>query len=179
MNLERAKCELEYHAALMRVEKLDIKKVQEIFDILMNEGVFEEEFIDIAYPKSNYLVDFISSFESALHKINCNIPVDIEVAVWVILKYHIRSIASGNVDPLDGLKSMMNDTWFYNFGEHAKEFVGDTHGIEYLTGWYWGYDDILTRQTEMSFNGKYGEEAVIEVKNEVLKAAKVWLVQYD
>lgn len=176
MNVKDLNNELEYHAALMRFEQLDTKKVQEIFDSLMNDGMFYDEFVDIAYPKSNHLADFIPSFEAALRKLNCNIPVDQERAVWVILKFHVRNITNGAIDPLEGLKHIMNDAyWSYDFHNKTKKFLGDSHGIEYLIGLYWEYDDMMERPNEISWNDKYGEEAIIEVKKDIVKLAQEWL----
>ena len=70
MNVDEIRKELEYQAALARFGDLDIKRVQKLFDLLMNHGIYYDEFIEIEYPRSTELKDFIPHFEVALKQID-------------------------------------------------------------------------------------------------------------
>ncbi len=74
MNINEIKKELEYQASLACFGDLDIKRVQKLFDLLMNHGIYHEEFIEIEYPRSIELRDFLPHFEAALKKIDITIP---------------------------------------------------------------------------------------------------------
>lgn len=172
------KRELEYYAALMRFDGLNaeiVKAIQKIIDALMNEGVFYDEFLEIVHPTSNLTEDFMPAFEAALKSLNCNIPKDHEQALWLVLKHHISHIVSGAVDPLDEVKQIIDVYDVYgHYLSHtkSKEVAGDSHGnqwdsygIEHLIGLYWAYDDMM----------EYEEEAIAEVKKEILQSAQQWL----
>lgn len=179
MDLSYLKESLKYEAAKMCFDKLDVKVVKAHFDSLMNQGIWLDEFVDIEYPTTNTQVDFKPAFEAALKALDIKAPSDKEEATWLILRKNISDIALEYIDPLDGLQRLITDIyWDYDFGTITKHYLGDSHGIEHLIGWYWGYDDMKERPTDISCNEKYGEEAIIELKKEVIKSAKAWVQEY-
>lgn len=179
MNIKAQINELVYHAALMRLDKLDIKKVQEIFDSLMQNGIFHNEFIDIAYPNSNYTRDSIPSFEAALRKLKCKIPADNDEAVSVIVKFYLIKITNSEIDPLKGLSNIINDVSGCSIlSENSKHFLGDSHGIENLISLYWHGVEMRDMPSKISCNDKYGEDAIIELKKLIVNSAYEWLEKY-
>lgn len=172
--------ELEYYAGLMRFRGLSIKNIQQIqiiFDSLMMEGIFYDEFIDIAYPKSNHPVEFTPSFEKALTRLNCKIPKDKTEAELVILKFHTGNITYRKIDPIDGLKKIVDEIYLsFDYGTKTKLFARDSY-FNMLEGFYWIIDDILEEPYCVSFKGKYGEDAISEMKKEIFNLTQDWFLK--
>lgn len=53
--------------------------------------------------------------------------------------------------------------------------VGDSHGIEHLMGAYYGYDDLDERPDEVSFEGRYGADAIAALDDDIRRLAAEWL----
>jgi len=137
MSIKLLKDELKHEAARMHLRKLNIENVQKNVDGLMNLGVYYDEFIDIVYPKSTIVDDFIPVFEAVLSRLEIDFPKDKEEAVWVLLKKCINDIASKAMDPIYGLEQICSYVYcYYDFGAKAKKYLGDSHGIEHLLGLY-------------------------------------------
>jgi hypothetical protein len=68
--------------------------------------------------------------------------------------------------------------WIYDFHSETDEYVRDSHGIQYLVGRYWGYYDMLASPTEISLSGRYGEEAINELKKGIASEARKWVERY-
>ena len=60
----------------------------------------------------------------------------------------------------------------------SREYVGDSHGIQQLIGYFWGYDDLEERPREVSFDGRYGADAFQALDQEVVRLAHQWLGEH-
>lgn len=182
MDIQELKDAIRYEAIKMRfnVSNLDNIKVKRLIDSLMNEGLYYDEFLDIIDTKyEDSSEDFIPIFESLLKILEIEIPENKDEAVWLILKKEIGNIADQNIDPIKGLQYIMDNIYYkYDFHSQTKKYLGDSHGISKLIGLYWGYDDMLCSPQYVSCNGKYGKEAIREMKNEIIKAANDWASTY-
>ena len=97
-------------------------------------------------------------------------------AIWDVLKYHISVLASNKVDPLIGLNELINEVhWNYDFYSKTKQYFGDSHGIDKLIGLYWGHDDLVSNPTVVSYAEKYGDEAIEQIKRDIVTEAKEWI----
>ena len=54
-------------------------------------------------------------------------------------------------------------------------YVGEEYGVAQLIGYFYGYDDLEERPAEVSFDGRYGAEAIASLDAEVIRLAKAWL----
>jgi len=170
--------DLQYLAARLAFDKVTADEIRDTVDTLLSEGVFCDEFLTVIDSDPPTLEEVLVPFQVYLRREGVALP-DKDRAVWLILHHHIGQIAAGTVAPYGGLKCIINDVyWDYDFQGQTKEFLGDSHGIQQLVGLYWGRDDLLDRPTEVSCNGKYGEEALREHDQEVRKAAKVWMEEF-
>ncbi|HEY3043003.1 MAG TPA: hypothetical protein VGJ39_03210 [Vicinamibacterales bacterium] len=116
-------------------------------------------------------------FERALQELHTELPSP-EDAVWILLRHHIGRIACREVAPRDGLRVVVD---FYNRAHlynKSRDYVGDSHGIQQLIGYYWGYGDLEERAREVSFDGRYGADAFEALDQEVVRLAHQWLGQH-
>lgn len=167
---------LEFQAALYSFGHLNTQDMQKIIDGLLNEGTYADEFLDVIYPDYDTREEVGAAFKRSLKALGIVAP-NYEEAVWTILRHYVSRIANQEIDALDGLKELMREM-DYNFHAKTKKYLGDSHGVEYLIGLYWDYYDVLEKPTEISINGKYGEEAIGEIKKEILIEAEKWVVHY-
>ena len=153
-------------------------EVRNVADRLLNAGVDHESLVAIYLAESDDRDTIIPAFERFLGSCNIRIP-DRDTAIWGILEHYLNLIAERSGDPLDLLRELMGDVYYdYEFHENATKYVGDSHGIHHLVGYFWSCGDLMDRPDEVSCNGKYGAAGVAELKNEIVNAAKVWLEQY-
>jgi len=166
---------LRYIAARLAFDKVDAQEIRNTVDALIDAGTYSDEFLVIIESNPPTLRDILTPFQTYLERIGVRIP-DKETAVWQIIYHHVSMIVAGAIKPLDGLKRLIADIyWDYDFHKPTKKYLGDSHGIEHLIGWYWGHDDMLERPTEVSCNGKCGEEGLRELDKEIVKSSKEWM----
>ena len=90
----------------------------------------------------------------------------------------MKEIARESTDPIVLFRNCMIDLKKYDLFSATKKFLGDSHGIHHMIGFYYGYDDMVENPRYKSCNGKYGTEGINELKKEMIKAAKTWLEEY-
>lgn len=170
--------QLTFEAAKYIFGRSNIDKMREIINSLVKNGVYYDTFYDVLYP-DNYVIDVIGpAFERSLRSLGITIP-DYEGSVWIIIHYYLQRIVSGETDPYEGLYELMLEVyWDYDFYSKTNNYLGDSHGIQDLVGLYWGYDDFMERSAEVSLNGKYGDEAVEELKKEIFAEAQKWVFDF-
>jgi hypothetical protein len=167
--------QLEFQAARFAFGKLTAADIKRIVDELINKGCWLNAFINIMDSNPARLDEVGPAFMRALEELEISIP-DREKALLQILKHYISSIASGTVDPLEGLRLLVADVyWDYDFHSKTKKYLGDSHGIEHLIGLYWDHDDMLENPKQISFDGKYGEEGIVALKEEIVIKSKEWM----
>jgi hypothetical protein len=170
--------ELGYLAARLAFGKVTAEEIRETVDTLLSEGIYCDEFVTITDANPPTLDEVLEPFRTYLRREGIALP-DKDRAVWLILHHHLERITAGTIPAYEGLRGIINDVyWDYDFQGQTKEFLGDSHGIAPLMGLYWGRDDLLDRPTEVSCNGKYGEEALREHDREIRKAAKAWMEEF-
>lgn len=181
MNLEEIKRELLYQKSLeLFDERIDMVYIQKLFDLLMNEGVFHDEFIEIMYPPSDRYEDFVEIFNIALKVINLDLPKTKETALWFVLKHHIQNIADQKSDSIKTLYQINSYTHYDFVFSQTKKYVGDSYDIHNFIGMLEQYDDRLD-DTHIPFewNKKFGDEAIAEFNADLIDEAKKWLEVYQ
>jgi len=98
--------------------------------------------------------------------------------VWILLRHYIGRIGSGDLAPRAGL-SFIHDLYMCaDLDERSREYAGDSHGIQRLLSYSWGYDDLEERPTEVSFDGRYGAHAIRALDEEVVRLAREWVADH-
>lgn len=168
MNIEEIKKELEYHASLARFGELDVKRVQKLFDLLMNHGIYYEEFVEIEHPRSVEFRDFLPNFEAALKRLDIVIPKNKNPsALWYIVRYHMENIVKQIFDPEKELYGVLKYAYFECWNSKFLEILG----IDIFYDMYFEFE----MGDHMSWNGKFGEEAKMAIKEDLIKEAKKWI----
>jgi hypothetical protein len=166
---------LHYQAAKLVFGSLDADTMKQTVDELMNNGLYADECLDALDSSPARYDEVFPAFNAALSHYGIVLPTRDE-AVWQLIQLHLQQIASGACDPLEGLSKLIADVYFdYDFGPLTKKFLGDSHGIERLIGLHWSQDELNARPGEVSMNGKYGDEAIVELKREVFLESERWL----
>lgn len=181
MSLEEIKRELLYQKSLeLFDERIDMVYIQKLFDLLMNEGVYHDKFIEIMYPPSDRYEDFVEIFNIALKVINLDPPNTKEKALWFVLKHHIQNIADQKSDPIKSLYQINSYTHYDFVFSQTKKYLGDSYDIHNFIGMWEQYDDRLDdTQIPFAWNTKFGDEAIAEFNADLIDEAKKWLEVYQ
>ena len=170
--------DLQEFAARYRLGLQDTASLVRAADDLLAEGHAEPAVIELSILESPIMAEAAPVFERACTQVGVTIPNKAE-AIDVLLRQHVAAIATGAQPPHEGLQVIMREIYFPNIaGEPCKKQVGDSHGIEHLIGAYWGYDDLMERPQEVSFEGKYGGEAIACWEEFVRRQARDWLEKH-
>ena len=79
-----------------------------------------------------------------------------------------------------GLELVMQEVyWPHISKEVVEKYVGDSVGLEVLIGAYWRHDDLMERPHEVSFDGKYGKDAIAAWEEFVRRNARDWLEKHN
>lgn len=142
-------------------------------------GVESPSLILLAAETDPLMADVGPLFEKALEEVSIQIPKT-DDACWVVIQYHLKRIANGEVGPRTGVQAILDEVYFPGkLFEHETEFVGDSHDIADLLGLFYGIDDILERPGEVSYCGKYGVEAIVAVEAQLHQHAIEWCAKHS
>lgn len=154
-----------------------ISNIKNVSDQLIKNYIYCDAFMEL--ESCERLEEYIPVIENIITSLNLPSPKNVEQAVWFILKYWIGRIASIKIEPIQGLELLIKDVyWTYDFQSKTKEYLGDSHGIEYLIGLYWEYDDL---------KGEYSQDLQLtkkdknykEINDSILVRAKEWIKKYN
>ncbi|OCQ23786.1 hypothetical protein A7985_07555 [Pseudoalteromonas luteoviolacea] len=129
----------------------------------LNNGTFSEGLLNIvdAEPKCWEVVS--STFE----KLIAPLP-SFEDSVYLIIRFHLKIIASKEIDPFEQFSSLLSDLKYFDFHKNITKYVGDNVGLEMLYGLYYAVDDLEP-------NDNYG---VTEIAVQMQEESKKWLQEH-
>ena len=171
--------DLRHLAARYRLGLQDSESLVRIADTLLEEKRDTPAVIQLSILESPVMADADPLFERVCSESGVAVPTK-DGAVDELLRHHLGSIASGSCRPREGLEAVMREIYYPHFaGDPCKEYVGDSRGMQHLIGAYWSYDDLMERPREVSWDGKYGAEAVARWEDSVRQYARDWLQKYN
>jgi len=129
----------------------------------LNNGVYSDGLLGIidAEPKCWGIISPL--FE----KLVAPLP-SFEDAINLIIKYHLKLIASENIDPFIQFRQLLDDISNFDLHENVTKYVGDNVGIEHLYGLYYARDDLEVNDN----NG------VVEIGERMQEESKKWLSEH-
>ncbi len=141
-------------------------------DEALELGVYSDSLGELATVSNPIMAEVGPIFLKSLKELGISCPSK-EEAAWMLLRHHIARIANETIPAREGLRQMMREVYYpANLSVRATKCVGDSHGLEYLIGDFYAYDDLEERPTEVSFEEKYGEEAIQALDRQVIRHAK-------
>lgn len=152
-----------------------LEAIIQLVDQLMNEGIYSDEFLDILYSKESHCFhsEFIlPAFKKSLQSLGVK-PLNCTRAML----YIINDILNQVVDELDDPFTLIDKLYC--------EYLSESYDVDQIKQYYQLYDlmclyfslEDINYNPELSFNNKYGEEAIMEIKSKIKVAAKRWLVE--
>ena len=116
-----------------------------------------------------------SLFKEALIELGIVIPESKE-AVKSILHHSLSNIVNKKIDPIQGIKSLVDGLLKkIKLHEESDNYLGDFLGIEKLLSAYYSLDDINSGDSSVSYDGLYGEKALVQIENDIVALSKQWL----
>ena len=154
---------------------LDLVKAAEA---AMLAGAESEALVLLAGEVDPIMSDAAPLFERVLRDLRIDVP-DASTACWILLRHHIERIANNRVKPREGVQAILNEVYFPGgLYEQTAEFIGDSHDIHHMLGYFYGIDDIKERPHDVSCDGKFGAEAIAAVEAHIRELATNWLTEH-
>lgn len=171
--------DLRHLAVRYRLGLQDSESLVRIADMLLEEKCYTPAVIELSILESPVMSEAGPLFERVCLELGITVPTKDE-AVYELLRYHLETIVAGTCKPRAGLEAVMREIYFPHLAaEVCKEYVGDSRGLQHLIGAFWSYDELMERPAEVSWDGKYGAEAIARWEEFVRQHARGWLQKYD
>lgn len=175
----RAMLSLRHAAVRYRLGLLYTESLVRVADAVLAEGRDSQAAIELSILESPIMAEAGPIFERVCAEFGVAIP-DKDEAIDELLRHHLESIASGACRPREGLEAIMRELYWPHFAsERCTEYVGDSRGMHHLIGAYYSYSDLTERPHEVSWDGKFGAEAMARWEEFVRQHARDWLQRYD
>lgn len=100
MKISKIKKEIQYLFALSFFKEIDFKKVQNLFDQLMNQGIYFDEFLDFENINSHDTAASLSAFKKSIEKIDLVYPRTKSAARIFIIQHYLEKIQNKKIDVL-------------------------------------------------------------------------------
>jgi hypothetical protein len=169
------KTDIRYLAALRGLGTLDARAMRLAVDNLMNAGFYAEECLDALDSKPPRVDEVLPAFLAALAHYGVAVP-DRELAVWQLIKHHLKRVVSPSSDPWECLRDLVRDLyWEYDFHSKSTQYLGDSHGLHRLIGIYWEIDDLAGESGKPIDAFRPDARALLAIQ----AAAEQWIQQYS
>ena len=166
---------LQIAAAKLRLGLLQSRELAHLAMAALDEGHSGVSLGELAVERIPSLREHEGLFLEALQECGIQMP-SAERAVEILLGHCVEMIATGAIQPYDGLEQMMSKLYHpYISDIPVARYVGDQRGLQHLIGAYHAYDDLRFRPEEVSFEDLYGDEALIALDQSVRRLAQAWL----
>ena len=170
--------ELEIEAARYRLGVATGQDLVRAAEAAMLAGIESETLVHLAIETDPIMSDVGPLFERTLLELSIEIPGEGE-ACWALLRHHMLRIATREVNPRAGAQAILDEVYYPgDLYEQAREYIGDSHDLHHILGNLYGIDDLLERPEEVSFDGKYGAEAIAAMEAHLHELAVKWLREH-
>jgi hypothetical protein len=154
------------------------EELVETADETLAHGTYTLALGELAGTTNPVMADVGPLFERSLQELGVA-HFSKEDAVWVLLRHYIGRIAQGMALPRVEFRRVLQGVYYpAELYQKSAKHVGDSHGLDQMIGCFYGYDDLEACPTEISFAGKYGDDAVLALDDEFVRQAKSWLEKY-
>ena len=151
------------------------RRDQDFAAACLDAGQWSSAIDDIVTSPQPIISEVGPALEQVLADQGVGIP-DAEAAIWALLRFCLGDIASGAVPPRAGLQRVMEDVYYAaDLSERTDKYVGDSHELEKLIGYYYAYEDLEGRPTEVSCDGLYGQAAIDALGRHIVESSRDWM----
>jgi hypothetical protein len=166
--------DLRIPAARYVIQRISAEELKRAADIALDQGLYSDSLGALATTRDPIMADAGPLFEAALRELRISLPSK-EDALNSLLEQYVQQIAEGVIRAYEGLDLLIRELYYpYIQNENVSQYAGDSRGIHHLLGAYYGYDDLQASPELVSFEGKYGREAVEALDCQVVKLATEW-----
>jgi hypothetical protein len=167
---------LELAAAQYRLGLETAESLRDLGVLLVADGV--DAAVPLAIVDELTLAQVGPVFERLCDALHCSVPT-LYQAIDTVVAAQLSDIVNGSIAPYAGLERLMNDVVRPHVNQESAaasgQYVGESRGLQNLIGAYWGYDELRERPSEISVDGKYGDDAIAALNAHVIEFARDWL----
>lgn len=169
---------LELAAARYRLGRETGESLRDLGVTLLSAGY--DPAVRLAIVDDLALADVGPAFERVCRELGQSIP-SIDDAIDIIIRASLSDIAQEALPPQVALQGLMDDVGSRVARETQAgpyRFAGESRGLQHLVGAYWGYAELRERPNELSISGKFGNDAIAQLDQEVIAFARDWLEEH-
>ena len=167
---------LEVAAAKYQLGRQTGEALRDLGVALLSDG--HDQAVRLAIVDDLTMAEVGPIFERVCLEMGQAIPPSDE-AIDIVIAAQLSDIAEGQVAPEVGLKQLMEDVVLPRVLPESQagayQFAGESRGLQRLVGAHWSYDELRARPTELSIDGKFGDEAIKLLDEQVVGFARDWL----
>ncbi len=168
--------QLELAAAKYQLGRQTGEALRDLGVALLSEG--HDQAVRLAIVEDLTMAEVAPIFERVCREMGQAIP-PLDQSIDIVIAAQLSEIAEGRVGPEMGLRQLMEDVVSPHVTAESEAgqytFAGESRGLQHLVGAYWGYDELRARPTEVSLDGRFGDEAIELLDEEVVGFARDWL----
>lgn len=170
--------ELELVAARYRLGVLSGSDLVLAAEASLLAGTESESLARLAGETDPIMSDVAPLFERALGELSIELP-NKDKACWDLLRHHMGRIANKEQNPRAGVRAILEEVYYPGgLYKQENEYVGDSHDLHRILGYFYGIDDIEARPHEVSCDGKYGAEAIETAEAHIRRLAEEWVREH-
>jgi hypothetical protein len=167
---------LELAAAKYQLGRQTGEALRDLGVALLSEG--HDQAVRLAIVEDLTLAEVGPIFERVCLEMGQAIP-PLDQAIDIVIAAQLSDIAESRVAPEAGLKQLMDDVVSPHVTAESPagpyKFAGESRDLQHLVGAHWSYDELRARPSELSIDGKFGEEAIELLDQQVVGFARDWL----
>jgi hypothetical protein len=154
--------------------------LQAVGEQLLSEPRYAEVAVKLAILDDLAMSEVGPVFERVCRESAHPLP-SLDDAIDRVSEAILGDIADGSVESQRGLQRLMDDIYWPHLAASSAEegggYVGESHGLHHLIGAYWSYNELRSRASELSIDGKRGEDA-LRLLEKVIGYARAWLCEH-
>lgn len=156
--------ELELQAARLKAGLASSDDLVRAADAALDAGIYSDELAQVAVFAEKRLSDLSDDFLTAVSELGLMISSNRDGIIWQLLRRYIGDVVARKLAPTEGASLVVREV-DWHLGLEAREYVGDSHGLEHIIGLYHAYDDV-------------GPERYPEIDGLLFEACRDWMREY-
>ncbi len=170
--------QLAFHGIRHRMGLATSDELRQAANVALTAGIYSPAIADAAIFLEESIAEIGPVFDKALTELHIDIPESKDECCWSIARHYIHQIATKIMPPRKGLEELVRVYYGCNLNDRDAWYVGDYCDIHQLIGSFYGYDDLLERSKEVSYDGLYGEAAIAALDARVVAECVSWLERH-
>lgn len=156
------------------------KEIISIANDVLEMGMYSDSIAELSYMDEGVNSDkVLTLFINYLEENGLTLP-DKQIATKQLISEYLKLILNGVSSPRLIIRYLKNEVLDQVNGLNAKyKYVGDGYGLQEIISMYYAYDDIEESPETVSYDNKFGLDAMAAIDNDIRGFSEKWLKNYE